>query len=86
MVNYHRRSRSSSIWSTKSNLSAGFRYHDGKMINTSPLPSPETGKTYLFEGLIGKIIFYNYLLVKESTKQLFWVFQKIIAIGSHQCR
>ncbi|GAB1600655.1 MAP kinase-activating death domain protein-like isoform X7 [Argonauta hians] len=54
MVNYHRRSRSSSIWSTKSNLSAGFRYHDGKMINTSPLPSPETGKTYLFEGLIGK--------------------------------
>lgn len=54
MVNYHRRSRSSSIWSNKSNLSAGFRYHDGKMINTSPLPSPETGKTYLFEGVIGK--------------------------------
>ncbi|XP_064600002.1 MAP kinase-activating death domain protein-like isoform X3 [Liolophura sinensis] len=46
------RNRSSSIWSSKSNLSTGFRYHEGKMLNTSPLPSPDTGKTYLFEGLI----------------------------------
>lgn len=32
----------------------GFRYHGGNMINTSGTPSPDTGRTYLFEGLVGK--------------------------------
>ncbi|KDR13172.1 MAP kinase-activating death domain protein, partial [Zootermopsis nevadensis] len=43
-----------SVWSSKSSLSTGFRYHGGSMINTATTPSPDTGRTYLFEGLIGK--------------------------------
>ncbi|KAL0268470.1 UNVERIFIED_CONTAM: hypothetical protein PYX00_010400 [Menopon gallinae] len=46
--------RNPSVWSSKSSLSTGFRYHGGSMINTSGSPSPEGGRTYLFEGLIGK--------------------------------
>ncbi|CAM1324954.1 MADD (predicted) [Pycnogonum litorale] len=43
-----------SVWSSKSSLSTGFRYHGGNMINTSSTPSPDTGRTYLFEGLVSK--------------------------------
>nr|CAD7195325.1 unnamed protein product [Timema douglasi] len=46
--------RGPSVWSSKSSLSTGFRYHGGNMINTSTTPSPDTTRTYLFEGLIGK--------------------------------
>uniref|UniRef100_T1JDW8 MAP kinase-activating death domain protein n=1 Tax=Strigamia maritima TaxID=126957 RepID=T1JDW8_STRMM len=46
--------RGPSVWSSKSSLSTGFRYHGGNMINTSTTPSPDTGRTYLFEGLVGK--------------------------------
>ncbi|KAK3861391.1 hypothetical protein Pcinc_032642 [Petrolisthes cinctipes] len=46
--------RTSSMWSSKSSLSTGFRYHAGNMIPTSTTPSPDSGRTYLFEGLIGK--------------------------------
>ncbi|GAB6028666.1 hypothetical protein CHUAL_004492 [Chamberlinius hualienensis] len=46
--------RTPSVWSSKSNLSMGFRYHGGNMINTSSTPSPDTGRTYLFEGITGK--------------------------------
>ncbi|KAG1661539.1 MAP kinase-activating death domain protein [Nymphon striatum] len=46
--------RTPSVWSSKSSLSTGFRYHGGNMINTSSTPSPETGRTYLFEGLVAK--------------------------------
>ncbi|KAK7473534.1 hypothetical protein BaRGS_00035195, partial [Batillaria attramentaria] len=49
-----RRSRSSSLWSNKSNYSLGYRYHDGKLVHTGSLPNQDVGKTYLFEGLIGK--------------------------------
>ncbi|XP_064080691.1 MAP kinase-activating death domain protein-like [Macrobrachium nipponense] len=42
------------MWSSKSSLSTGFRYHAGNMIPTSTTPSPDSGRTYLFEGLIGK--------------------------------
>ncbi|XP_047475674.1 MAP kinase-activating death domain protein-like isoform X11 [Penaeus chinensis] len=53
--NFHRGSkRTSSMWSSKSSLSTGFRYHAGNMIPTSTTPSPDSGRTYLFEGLIGK--------------------------------
>ncbi|XP_018911979.1 MAP kinase-activating death domain protein isoform X1 [Bemisia tabaci] len=45
--------RTPSVWSSKSSLSTGFRYHGGNLVNTAT-PSPETGRTYLFEGLIGK--------------------------------
>ncbi|XP_042207479.1 MAP kinase-activating death domain protein-like [Homarus americanus] len=46
--------RTSSMWSSKSSLSTGFRYHAGNMIPTSTTPSPDSGRTYLFEGLISK--------------------------------
>ncbi|KAH0952986.1 hypothetical protein HN011_011318, partial [Eciton burchellii] len=46
--------RSGSIWSSKSSLSTGFRYHGGSLIPTTALPSPESARTYLFEGLLGK--------------------------------
>ncbi|KAK5643903.1 hypothetical protein RI129_007748 [Pyrocoelia pectoralis] len=46
--------RTSSVWSSKSSLSTGFRYHGGHMVNTTTSPSPEAARTYLFEGLLGK--------------------------------
>ncbi|PVD33451.1 hypothetical protein C0Q70_04707 [Pomacea canaliculata] len=49
-----RRSRSSSLWSNKSNFSTGYRYHDSKLVHTSTAPNTDVGKTYLFEGLIAK--------------------------------
>lgn len=48
------KSRSGSIWSGKSTLSAGFRYTGGHLINTSSTPSPDAPRIYLFEGLLGK--------------------------------
>nr|XP_014294410.1 MAP kinase-activating death domain protein isoform X5 [Halyomorpha halys] len=45
--------RTPSVWSSKSSLSTGFRYHGGSIV-PSTTPSPESGRTYLFEGLIGK--------------------------------
>ena len=55
IVSYNKRSRSPSVWSNKSSLSAGFRYHEGKVISTSPAPhSPDTGRMFIFEGLLGK--------------------------------
>lgn len=41
--------RTPSVWSSKSSLSAGFRYHGGSIV-PSTTPSPESGRTYLFEG------------------------------------
>ncbi|XP_011331586.1 MAP kinase-activating death domain protein isoform X12 [Ooceraea biroi] len=46
--------RSGSVWSSKSSLSTGFRYHGGSLVPTTALPSPESARTYLFEGLLGK--------------------------------
>ncbi|XP_062621255.1 MAP kinase-activating death domain protein-like isoform X1 [Saccostrea cucullata] len=58
VVNYNKKNRSPGTWTSKSNLSTGYRYYDGKMVNTSPVPhsshSPENAKQYLFEALIGK--------------------------------
>lgn len=48
------KSRSGSIWSGKSTLSAGFRYTSGHLINASSSPSPDAPRIYLFEGLLGK--------------------------------
>lgn len=48
------KSRSGSIWSGKSTLSAGFRYTSGHLINTSSSPSPDAPRIYIFEGLLGK--------------------------------
>ncbi|KAK9877673.1 hypothetical protein WA026_019345 [Henosepilachna vigintioctopunctata] len=46
--------RTSSVWSSKSSLSTGFRYHGGHIVNTVTSPSPESARTYLFEVLVGK--------------------------------
>ncbi|XP_060532384.1 MAP kinase-activating death domain protein isoform X2 [Cylas formicarius] len=46
--------RTASVWSSKSSLSTGFRYHGGHIVNTAQSPSPESARTYLFEGLLGK--------------------------------
>ncbi|XP_031825818.1 rab3 GDP-GTP exchange factor isoform X7 [Nomia melanderi] len=46
--------RTGSVWSNKSSLSTGFRYHGGSLVPTTNAPSPETARTYLFEGLVGK--------------------------------
>ncbi|XP_043479698.1 MAP kinase-activating death domain protein isoform X7 [Leptopilina heterotoma] len=46
--------RTSSVWSSKSSLSTGFRYHAGNLVPTTTTPSPEAARTYLFEGLLGK--------------------------------
>ncbi|XP_044750086.1 MAP kinase-activating death domain protein isoform X7 [Coccinella septempunctata] len=48
------KTRTSSVWSSKSSLSTGFRYHGGHIVNTVTSPSPETARTYLFEVLVGK--------------------------------
>ncbi|RUS85082.1 hypothetical protein EGW08_007134 [Elysia chlorotica] len=55
------RSRSSSVWSTKSAYTSGYRYHDGKLIHTGNLALSTAdaggagqGRQYLFEGLVGK--------------------------------
>ncbi|XP_071867221.1 rab3 GDP-GTP exchange factor isoform X4 [Bombus fervidus] len=46
--------RTGSVWSSKSSLSTGFRYHGGSLVPTTAAPSPEAARTYLFEGLLGK--------------------------------
>ncbi|KAK1125780.1 hypothetical protein K0M31_005325 [Melipona bicolor] len=46
--------RTGSVWSSKSSLSTGFRYHGGSLVPTTTAPSPEAARTYLFEGLLGK--------------------------------
>ncbi|XP_044593341.1 MAP kinase-activating death domain protein isoform X2 [Cotesia glomerata] len=50
----NRSEKRGSIWSSKSSLSAGFRYHGGNLLPTTTTPSPEAARTYLFEGLLGK--------------------------------
>lgn len=51
-----RRSRSSSIWSTKSAYSSGYRYHEGKLVHTGAvgLTAEAQTRSYIFEGLVGK--------------------------------
>ncbi|CAL8079643.1 unnamed protein product [Orchesella dallaii] len=45
--------RSPSVWSSKSALAAGLRYHAGSLIPTGSSPtSPENGRMYVFEGLL----------------------------------
>lgn len=63
------KSRSSSIWSNKSNLSAGFRYTGGHLINTSSSPSPDAPRVYIFEGLLGK---------DRYEESIHWIAMKLI--------
>ncbi|OTF81688.1 hypothetical protein BLA29_014802, partial [Euroglyphus maynei] len=45
-----RQSRTSSVWSSKSSISAGFRYHAGALIGSIPM---EIQRYYLFESIVG---------------------------------
>lgn len=52
-----RHSRSSSIWSTKSAYSSGYRFREGKLVHigTAGLTAENAhARTYLFEELVGK--------------------------------
>jgi len=44
-----------SIFSTKSHLSAGYRYRDGHLLNIVGSPVQESNQNYLFECFIGSI-------------------------------
>ena len=46
--------RPSTVWSSKSSVSTGYRYHAGNMVNTLGSPSPESTRMYVFEGMTGK--------------------------------
>ncbi|XP_065336490.1 MAP kinase-activating death domain protein isoform X6 [Cloeon dipterum] len=46
--------RNQSVWSSKSSLSSGFRLPGANMGQNVGSPSPESGRTYLYEGLLGK--------------------------------
>lgn len=46
-----RQTRTSSVWSSKSSVSAGFRYHGGTLVGSLPL---DVQRYYLFEGITGK--------------------------------
>ena len=48
-----RQTRTPSIWSSKSSISTGFRYHGGALIGSTGLPA-DAPRVYLFEGMIGK--------------------------------
>lgn len=49
------KSRSSSIFSGKSNFSFGFRCAGGQLINSpSSSPPPDAPRVYLYEGMLGK--------------------------------
>ncbi|UXI19558.1 hypothetical protein NH340_JMT05501 [Sarcoptes scabiei] len=45
-----RQTRTPSVWSSKSSISAGFRYHGGALVGSIPM---EVQRFYLFEGISG---------------------------------
>lgn len=48
-----RQTRTASVWSNKSSVSCGFRYHAGSLIGSSGFPI-DAPRTYLFQGMVGK--------------------------------
>ncbi|RWS05737.1 MAP kinase-activating death domain protein-like protein [Dinothrombium tinctorium] len=48
-----RQTRAPSIWSSKSSVSTGYRYHGGNLVGSAALPT-DAQRTYLFQGLLGK--------------------------------
>lgn len=49
-----RQTRAPSVWSSKSSMSTGFRYHGGALIGSTGLPA-DAPRTYLFEGIVGEL-------------------------------
>ncbi|XP_054153734.1 MAP kinase-activating death domain protein-like isoform X2 [Oppia nitens] len=47
------RTRTPSLWSSKSSVSTGFRYHGGALIGATGVPA-DAPRVYLFESIIGK--------------------------------
>jgi len=70
-----RKKRLNSLLTSKSHMSKGFRYHDGKLLNLS-LPSPESNKTYLFELLVGE----------SQSHTVSSVLVRLVEIKLHGCR
>lgn len=64
-ISKYSRHRIPSAWSSKSSLSAGFRYHAGAIHNTLGFNSPETNRTYLFEGKFCYEFFLTQLVQDE---------------------
>lgn len=54
--------RNTSVWSSKSSLSTGFRYHGGNL-HTSTTPSPDSGRIYLFQGTTNNKIQNSHVLL-----------------------
>ncbi|XP_074603461.1 rab3 GDP-GTP exchange factor isoform X2 [Brevipalpus obovatus] len=48
-----RQSRTPSLWSSKSSVSTGFRYHGGNLVSAGAVPLNQH-RTYLFQALLGK--------------------------------
>jgi hypothetical protein len=48
-----RQTRTSSVWSNKSSVSTGYRYHAGSLIGSAGFPV-DAPRMYLFQGMIGK--------------------------------
>ena len=42
------------LWPSKSSLTSGYRYRSGNIVSTMKTPSPEMGRSYLFEGILAK--------------------------------
>lgn len=48
-----RQTRTSSVWSNKSSVSTGYRYHAGSLIGSAGFPI-DAPRMYLFQGMVGK--------------------------------
>ena len=51
---YNSPSCSSDVWQVKSNQTSGYRYRSGTIMSTVTTPSPDTGRYYVFEGVLAK--------------------------------
>ena len=71
MLQFARKKRSGSILSTKSAISSGNRYHEGRLLTVPSLPSPDSSKTYLFEHVIGTFALFSSIYVLSLPTRVF---------------
>jgi len=53
--NYTSPSANPDLWPSKSSLTSGYRYRSGNIVSTVKTPSPDMGRTYVFEGILMKV-------------------------------
>ena len=53
-MQYNSPSSASDVWQVKSSQTSGFRYRSGTIMSTLTTPSPDTGRYYVFEGILAK--------------------------------